>query len=88
MLATKGYRKAAVTELFQPVKSNTTLEIAEAIVADIDEIVRMVRFSGWQQTSAGEREGPKPLTKTLLKYYLRKEQDLFDQVYGYIPQYY
>ena len=28
----------------------------ERIVDDIDEIVRMVRFDGWQATAAGERE--------------------------------
>ena len=30
--------------------------IPNKIVEDIDEIVRLVRFDGWQATSAGERE--------------------------------
>jgi type I restriction enzyme R subunit len=80
--------KAALTELFQQVKTNETPVIVERIVADIDEIVRMVRFPGWQQTTAGEREVQKALRKTLLKYHLHKDQELFDRAYGYIRQYY
>jgi type I restriction enzyme R subunit len=80
--------KAALTELFQQVKNEETPVIVERIVADIDGIVRMVRFPGWQQTSAGEREVQKALRKTLLKYHLHKDQDLFDRAFGYIRQYY
>ena len=80
--------KAALTDLFQQVKTEDTPVIVERIVADIDEIVRLVRFPGWQQTSAGEREVQKALRKTLLKYHLHKDQDLFDRAYGYIRQYY
>ena len=52
--------KTALTELFQQVKNSKTPVIVERIVADIDEIVRMVRFPGWQQTSTprtGSAEG-------------------------------
>ena len=73
--------KAALTELFQQIKNEETPVIVERIVADIDEIVRMVRFPGWQQTSAGEREVQKALRKTLLKYHLHKDQDLFDRAF-------
>ena len=62
----------------------TTFEL----VGDIDEIVRKVRFPGWQQTEAGEREVRRALRKSLLKYKLHTEQDLYDQAYGYIRQYY
>jgi len=80
--------KAALTELFMEVKTEDTPVIVERIVNDIDEIVRMVRFPGWQNTSAGEREVQKALRKTLLKYKLHKDQELFDRAYGYIRQYY
>ncbi len=80
--------KAALTELFMEVKDEDTPVIVERIVKDIDEIVRMVRFPGWQGTSAGEREVQKALRKTLLKYHLHKDQELFDRAYGYIRQYY
>ena len=55
---------------------------------NIDEIVRYVRFPGWQQTNAGEREVKQALRKTLFKYKLHQEQDLFDRAYAYIAEYY
>ncbi len=48
--------KAALTELFNEVKTAETPIMVERVVADIDEIVRLVRFPGWQGTQAGERE--------------------------------
>jgi len=80
--------KAALTELFQEVKSEQTPVIVERIVTEIDEIVRVVRFPDWQNTSAGEREVQKALRKVLLNYKLHREQDLFDRAYAYIRQYY
>jgi type I restriction enzyme R subunit len=80
--------KAALTELFGEVKNSQTPVIVERVVQDIDEIVRQVRFPGWQQTAAGEREIQKALRRSLLKYKLHSDQDLFDRAYGYIVQYY
>lgn len=80
--------KAALTELFGEVKNAQTPVIVERVVQDIDEIVRQVRFPGWQQTAAGEREVQKALRRSLLKYKLHTDQDLFDRAYGYIRQYY
>jgi type I restriction enzyme R subunit len=80
--------KAALTELFQQVKTEKTPVIVERVVADIDEIVRHVRFPGWQSTSAGEREVKKALRKSLLKYLLHQDTELFERAYGYIRQYY
>jgi len=80
--------KAALTELFQQVKNNKTPVVVERVVGDIDEIVRLVRFPGWQQTSAGEREVKKSLRKALLKYQLHRDTELFEKAYGYILQYY
>ena len=54
----------------------------------IDEIVRRVRFPDWQTTSAGEREVKKALRKTLFKYKLHQDKELFIKAYGYIKQYY
>jgi len=53
-----------------------------------DWILRIVRFPGWQQTIAGDREVKQALRKTLLKYKLHQEQDLFDRAYQYIKLYY
>jgi type I restriction enzyme, R subunit len=80
--------KAALTELFEEVRNENTPVIAERIVADIDDIVRLVRFDGWQQTIAGEREVKRALRGVLLKYKLHRELELFDRAYGYIRQYY
>lgn len=62
--------------------------VVERVVTDIDEIVRHVRFDGWQDTHAGEREVRKVLRKTLFKYKLHQDKDLFDKAYGYIREYY
>lgn len=80
--------KAALTELFEEARSDETPIIVERVVNDIDEIVRVVRFDGWQSTHAGEREVKKALRKTLFKYKLHQDQDLFDRAYGYIREYY
>jgi len=55
---------------------------------DIDEIVRAVRFDGWQATHAGEREVKKALRQTLFKYKLHQDVELFERAYGYIREYY
>jgi len=80
--------KAALTDLFAEVRNSETPVMVERIVADIDEIVRVVRFPGWQQTSSGEREVKQALRRTLLKYKLHKDQELFDRAYAYIREYY
>jgi len=80
--------KEALTELFQDAKSKNTHIIVERIVGDIDDIVRKVRFPDWQHTSQGERLVQKELRRTLLKYKLHTDQDLFDRAYEYIKQYY
>ena len=80
--------KAALTELFEHARNGDTPVMVERIVSDIDEIVRQVRFEGWQDTHAGEREVRKALRKTLFKYQLHQDTDLFDRAYGYIREYY
>ncbi|WMW64534.1 HsdR family type I site-specific deoxyribonuclease [Nitratidesulfovibrio liaohensis] len=80
--------KAALTELFAEMKNGKTPMVVERIVTDIDEIVRLVRFPGWQNTKAGEREVQKVLRKVIYVKYQVKDQDLFDKAFGYIRQYY
>lgn len=80
--------KEALTELFNEAKSKNTAIIVERIVTDIDEIVKKVRFPDWQHTTQGERLVQRELRKTLLKYKLHTDQELFDRAYGYIKQYY
>ena len=82
--------KAALTEswLFEEARNDRTPIMVKRIVNDIDDIVRHVRFEGWQTTHAGEREVKKVVRKTLFKYRLHQDQELFDRAYGYIRQYY
>lgn len=80
--------QAALTELFLELKTEETPAVVERVVTDIDAIVRVVRFPGWQQSTQGEREVQKSLRQALLKYQLHKDQVLFDRAYGYIKEYY
>lgn len=80
--------EAALTELFTELKTDETPAVVERIVKDIDAIVRIVRFPGWQTTVAGEREVQKALRKKLLKYQLHKNEMLFQRAYEYIKEYY
>ena len=87
-LADEDRGKAALTDLFEEVRNEDTPIMVERVVNDIDEIVRYVRFAGWQDTHAGAREVRLALRKTLFKYRLHQDQELFDRAYGYIREYY
>lgn len=78
----------ALTELFNETKTKHTHVIVERLVADIDAIVRQVRFDGWQTSSQGEREVKQALRRSLRRFQVHTDQDLFDRAYGYIRQYY
>ncbi len=80
--------KAALTELFHELKITTTPAIVERIVNDIDEIVRMVRFDGWQNSSTGLKLIAKELRKVLWIKYQIKDEDLYNKAYDYIREYY
>lgn len=79
---------AALTELFIGVKNKSTPVIVERIVADIDSIVKIVRFDGWQSTTAGKQEVKKALRSVVWIKYKIKDKDVFDKAYNYIEQYY
>nr|WP_283812595.1 HsdR family type I site-specific deoxyribonuclease [Bradyrhizobium aeschynomenes] len=80
--------RAALTALFREARNGDTPIMVERVVDDIDEIVRAVRFDGWQATHAGEREVKKALRQTLFKYKLHQDAELFERAYGYIREYY
>ena len=61
--------------------------MVERVVTDTDEIGRLVRFTGWQDTQGGERDVKKALRKALFKYKLHADEDLFEKAYTYIKQY-
>ena len=80
--------KAALTELFHELKTDATPAIVERIVSDIDEILRVVRFDGWQNSTVGEREVKRELRKVLWTKYKIQDEDLFVRAYDYIKEYY
>jgi len=80
--------KTALTELFQQTRTTDTPIVVERIVDDIDDIVRKIRFEGWQATEGGKREVRKALRRTLAKYKLHKDEELFEKAYGYVKEYY
>lgn len=80
--------RAALTELFNSIKSSSTPIIVERIVKDIDDIVKIVRFDGWQDTTAGKQEVKKALRSVVWIKYKIKDQELFNKAYSYIEMYY
>ena len=80
--------KAALTELFNGVKNHETPVIVERVVAEIDSIVKIVRFPGWQNTTSGRQEIKKELRKIVWIKYKIKDKSVFDKAYGNIEQYY
>lgn len=80
--------KAALTELFNGVRNDKTPIIVERIVTDIDDIVKIVRFPGWQGTTTGKQEVKKALRSVVWMKYKIKDKEVFDKAYNYIEQYY
>ena len=80
--------KAALTELFNGVKNPKTPVIVERVVNDIDDIVKIVRFDGWQKTTTGKNEVKKALRSVIWIKYKIKDKEVFDKAYSYIEQYY
>lgn len=80
--------KAALTELFNGVKNQSTPIIVERIVADIDDIVKIIRFDGWQATTGGKQEVKRALRSVVWVKYKIKDKEIFDKAYAYVEQYY
>lgn len=80
--------KAALTELFNGVKNTNTPVIVKRIVADIDDIVKIVRSDVWQNTTTGRKEVKKALRSVVCVKYKIKDKEVFDKAYNYIEQYY
>jgi type I restriction enzyme R subunit len=81
-------QKGALTQIFLEFKPDTTPQIIERVVTDIDTIVREVRFTGWQASSPADREVRQQVRKTLQKYGLPPAGPLFDRAYAYIRENY
>lgn len=80
--------KAALTELFEALKGDETPIIVSNVVNRVDEVVRAVRFDGWQSTLEGDREVRKALRQTLYVQFKIRDNDVFEKALGYVQEYY
>lgn len=79
---------AALTELFESLKDPDTPVMVERVVNDVDQVVRSVRFEGWQNTTEGDRLVQQALRKTLYVKYKIRDNDVYERALGYIREYY
>lgn len=86
----RAQAKAALTELFQSIKTDETPIIVEQVVNDIDnEVVNIIRqFNDAFQSVTARREIKKKLRSILWIKYQIKDNDVFERAYQYIEQYY
>ncbi|GGS44049.1 type I restriction endonuclease subunit R [Actinokineospora fastidiosa] len=80
--------KAALTDLFESLKGDDTPIIVENVVNEVDNIVRTVRFAGWQDTRDGRRLVQQALRKTLYVKFKIRDNDVFERALAYIREYY
>lgn len=78
----------ALTQILDEYGPKDTPVIVEEVVADIDAIVRQVRFSGWADTQNGDRTVRREIRLVLKKYALPTTGELFDRTYAYIRENY
>lgn len=80
--------KAALTELFEALKDDETPIIVSNVVNRIDEVVRGIRFEGWQSTIRGDQEVRQALRKTLYVQFKIRDNDVFEKALSYVREYY
>lgn len=82
--------RAALTDLFQTVKTEQTPIIVEQVVNDIDnEVVGIIRqFKNAFRSLTARNEIRKKLRSILWLKYKIKDQEVFDKAYEYIEMYY
>ena len=86
----RAQARAALTDLFQSIKTDETPIIVEQVVNDIDnEVVNIIRqFTDAFQSVTARREIKKKLRSILWIKYQIKDNDVFERAYQYIEQYY
>lgn len=82
--------KAALTDLFQSIKTEETPFIVEQVVNDIDnEVVNIIRqFNDAFKSVTARREIKKKLRSILWIKYQIKDNEVFEKAYQYIEMYY
>ncbi|MBO0594953.1 hypothetical protein I2485_08070 [Nesterenkonia sp. E16_7] len=61
---------------------------AVKVVADIDDVVRGVRLTGWQKTKSGDRQVLKEMCKAHCVKHKNGGKGIFTQAHGYIREEY
>lgn len=82
--------RAALTELFESIKTQNTPIVVENVVNDIDKnVVDIVRrFSNAFKTVTGQNEVRKMLRTILWLKYKIKDNEVFEKAYKYVEMYY
>lgn len=78
----------ALTQILHEYQPEGTPVIVEEVVADIDSIVKQVRFEGWAETQNGDRTVRREIRLVLKRYALPTTGELFDRTYAYIRENY
>ena len=86
----RAQARAALTDLFESIKTENTPFIVEQVVNDIDnEVVNIIRqFNDAFQSVTARREIKKKLRSILWIKYQIKDNDVFEKAYSYIEMYY
>ena len=82
--------RAALTDLFESIKTPETPFVVENVVNDIDnQVVSIVRrFNNAFKTVSGQTEVRKMLRSILWLKYKIKDNDVFEKAYKYVEMYY
>lgn len=78
----------ALTQIVEQYKPDGTPVLVEEVVADIDAIVKQVRFTGWNETQEGDKIVRKEIRLVLARYGLPASGPLFDNAYAYVSENY
>jgi type I restriction enzyme R subunit len=81
-------------QIFHEYAPEATPEIVERVVLEIDSVLmsatggRPVAFSGWQQSTAGDKAVKVEIRTALKKFGLPATGELFDRAYAYVAEHY
>lgn len=78
----------ALSQILEEFRPENVPVIIDEVVSDVDEVVRQVRFTGWNETQTGDRTVRKELRLILKRYGLPTTGELFDRAYAYIRENY
>ena len=81
-------RIGALTQIFEEYGPETTPEIVNGVVQEIDAVVSGTRFSHWQTSREGERAVKTAIRQALKKFGLPPSGQIFEKAYDYVAEHY